>query len=595
MKKILLISIISLHLLVSCKNNETILKKDINSEKSDNIIKKNSVIDETIYGFLPDDSVNNTTEDSITTKKSYKNGEIKLNYLTTVGHLVTLDPNNSKPNAKMFYVAFTAEKKPSQKRPVTFIYDGGPGTTSMYQLLGGFSPKVIKSSYPNFTPPGGYSLEDNPDSLLEKTDLIYINAIGTAYSTAIAPFKNRNFWGADEDAQSFVNFIKRYLTKNKRWDSPKFLMGLSYGTVRSPILVYFLHKNGIDFNGITSISTILDYRNWMNPIGQLPSFSAAALNYQKIQINDTNNVFDHLKKVEDFSSNEYASFMDGWNDNYKNLNNLIYHNTDTILQSLLNEKIKIAKNYHNLIELLKLSSPAEIELANKIETALSKMSEMPDRIANKVEKYIGINSLDIKKQTKFDLNILPLNLFNFLPSHLLENENKFISFYDARNSRFSNPIVDNIDYLFQDPLMNNTNSVFNAAWFLYIQKELKYSTNSNFIPQNMYLIDLWNYSHTYPSGKETKLQGDLYVGEDLAAALNLNPNLKFFQAGGIYDFITPYYQATLDLKNLPLVNEVKANIEIHNYSSGHLMFLDLNTRAKMKKDLEKFYEKAIYR
>ena len=221
-------------------------------------------------------------------------------------------------------------------------------------------------------------------------------------------------------------------------------MGLSYGTVRSPILVYFLHKNCIDLNGIISISTILDYRNWMNPVGQLPSFSAAALNYNKIEMNDANNIFDHLKGVEEFSSNEYASFMNEWNTDYKNLNNLIHHNPDSNLQNLLNEKIKVAKDYHNLIDLLKTSSSIEIDVANKIEIILSKMKEMPKNIANKVQNYIGIDALEIKKQTKFDLNIPPLNLFDFIPSHLLEKENKFISFYDARNSRFSNSIVDEI-------------------------------------------------------------------------------------------------------------------------------------------------------
>ena len=110
----------------------------------------------------------------------------------------------------------------------------------------------------------------------------------------------------------------------------------------------------------------------------------------------------------------------------------------------------------------------------------------------------------------------------------------------------------------------------------------------------MFLIDLWNYKHTYPRGNITEKQKELYVGEDLAAAMNLNPNLKVFQAGGYFDFITPYFQATLDLNNLPLVNEVKKNIEIHNYYSGHLIFLDPVSRIKMKQDLSHFYDQTVY-
>ena len=144
-------------------------------------------------------------------------------------------------------------------RPVTFFYNGGPGSSSVFLLLGSFAPRRIKTSMPGFTPPPPYTMEDNPDSLIDRSDLVYINPVGTGYSSAIAPFKNRDFWGVDQDARSIKQFIKRYLTANGRWNSPKFLFGESYGTARTCVLAWMLHEDGIDLNGVTLQSSVLDY------------------------------------------------------------------------------------------------------------------------------------------------------------------------------------------------------------------------------------------------------------------------------------------------------------------------------------------------
>ena len=161
-------------------------------------------------------------------------------------------------------------------RPVTFFYNGGPGSSSVYVLLGSFAPMRIKTSLPDFTPPPPYTIETNPDSLLDHTDLVFINPVGTGYSAAIAPKVNKDFWGADKDAASLSQFIKRYLTANHRWNSPKFLFGESYGTARSAMLAYALHEDGVELNGVTLQSSILDYTKAGNPVGLLPTCAADA-------------------------------------------------------------------------------------------------------------------------------------------------------------------------------------------------------------------------------------------------------------------------------------------------------------------------------
>ncbi len=134
---------------------------------------------------------------------------------------------SAQPAAKIFYVSFTADVAEPSTRPVTFFYNGGPGSSSVFLLLGSFGPRRIRTSMPYFTPPAPYAMVDNADSLLDQSDLVFIDPVGTGYSVAIAPKKNGDFWGVDQDARSIKQFVKRYLTVYNRWNSPKFLFGES--------------------------------------------------------------------------------------------------------------------------------------------------------------------------------------------------------------------------------------------------------------------------------------------------------------------------------------------------------------------------------
>ncbi len=192
--------------------------------------------------------------------------------------------SSSRPDAKIFYVAFVAEGFDRGTRPVTFFYNGGPGSSSVYVLLGSFAPMRIRTALPSFTPPPPYTIETNPDSLLDRSDLVFINPVGTGYSAAIAPKVNKDFWGVDQDAGSLRHFIKRYLTANDRWNSPKFLFGESYGTARTAVLAYLLHEDGIDLNALTLQSSILDYAQAGNSIGLLPTWAADAWYHDKVTV-----------------------------------------------------------------------------------------------------------------------------------------------------------------------------------------------------------------------------------------------------------------------------------------------------------------------
>ena len=193
---------------------------------------------------------------------------------------------------------------------MTFFYNGGPGSSSVFLLLGSFAPMRLKTNMPHFTPPAPYTLEPNPDSLLDKSDLVFINPVGTGYSAAIAPHVNKDFWGVDQDAASLRQFIKRYLTRHGRWNSPKFLFGESYGTARSCVLAYLLHEDGVDLNGMTLLSSILNYSQAGTAVGVLPTLCADAWFHKKITVTPPpTDLASFMDVVVPFALNDYAKAL----------------------------------------------------------------------------------------------------------------------------------------------------------------------------------------------------------------------------------------------------------------------------------------------
>jgi carboxypeptidase C (cathepsin A) len=265
-------------------------------------------LDTTAYGSGKGDCVADATENAAVTQHTVTIGDKEIAYTARAGHLVTLGMLHAKPAAKFFYVAFTADDADPTKRPVTFFYNGGPGSSSVFLLLGSFGPRRIHTDMPHFTPPAPYILEDNSDSLLDCTDLVFINPVGTGYSAAICPRRNVDFWGVDKDARSIKQFVKRYLTAFNRWNSPKFLFGESYGTPRTCVLTWLLHEDGVDLNGVVLQSSILDWGASGDPVGLLPTFAADAWFHKKKD--GLSPPLDYMEKVEAFAHDEYSTAVD---------------------------------------------------------------------------------------------------------------------------------------------------------------------------------------------------------------------------------------------------------------------------------------------
>ncbi len=235
-----------------------------------------------------------------------------IRYTATAGNLLIRDAEN-KPNGSMFYVAYTANDGAAKTRPITFLYNGGPGSSTVWLHMGSFGPMRVETASPQATPPAPYRLVPNQYSLLDKSDLVFIDAMGTGFSKPIGKGELKDFLGVDQDVHAFNLFIARYLTVNQRWNSPKFLIGESYGTTRSAALSYSLQESGISLNGVVLISSILNYNDGSSGldneyIGDLPSFAAIAWYHDKLASKPAD-LKSFLDQVRTYASGPYAEAL----------------------------------------------------------------------------------------------------------------------------------------------------------------------------------------------------------------------------------------------------------------------------------------------
>jgi carboxypeptidase C (cathepsin A) len=248
---------------------------------------------------------------SVTHHAIQLNGQ-KIDYTATAGNLL-LHNEDGEATASVFYVAYTADSKTPGSRPVTFLFNGGPGAGTVFLLMGSVGPKRARTSSPAITPPAPYVLADNPDSLLDKSDLVFIDAVGTGFSRIVGHGTSKNFWGVDRDLDAFEQFIERYLTVNQRWNSPKYLFGESYGTARAAMLAYQLSEHNIGLNGVILMSSVLNYADFLpgsdfESESYLPSFAAVAWYHDKL-VPKPPSLPAFLDEVRSFARGPYAEAL----------------------------------------------------------------------------------------------------------------------------------------------------------------------------------------------------------------------------------------------------------------------------------------------
>jgi carboxypeptidase C (cathepsin A) len=235
-----------------------------------------------------------------------------LKYTATAGRL-PIKRGDGRIEAEMFYVAYTLDGQDAAKRPLTFAFNGGPGSATIWLHMGALGPKRVVLQPDGFMPPAPYRMEDNPSTLLDKSDLVLIDAIGTGFSRAADTEQFKKFWGLKGDIEAFSEFIRLYITRNERWSSPLFLFGESYGTTRAAGIAGYLADRGISFNGITLLSSVLNFEtleetktNDQPYIFLIPSFTMIAGFHHKLAPDLAQDMNHARQESEQWAFGDYA-------------------------------------------------------------------------------------------------------------------------------------------------------------------------------------------------------------------------------------------------------------------------------------------------
>ena len=472
-------------------------------------------------------------ETNSVTKHDWSEGGRTVHYTATAGNLLIRDEQD-KANGSIFYVAYTEDGVDAKNRPVTFFYNGGPGAATIWLHMGSLGPVRVMTQSPDATGPAPFEWVQNPQSLIDKSDLVFIDAPLCGFSRAVGKGTAKDFAGTDQDIHAFEKFIVRYLTVNQRWNSPKFLFGESYGTTRSAGLVAALQNDGIEFNGVTLLSSILNY-NRRNPgldyeaIGYVPSFAAIAYHHKKVKTNLS--MAEWVQQARAFARGPY------------------------------NE-------------------------------ALQQGDRLPaaefDAMAVKLAAITGL-SVDYVKESK--LRISPTRF----RKELLRGDERILGRYDARFMGWDPDAAgENPGY---DPSDTGISGVYVGAFHDYIQRELKYMSQEPYYLSGPGLNQAWDFKHRPPGspavgGGRGGEQTAPDVAVDLSDAMRKNPHLHVFSANGYFDLATPFFSTEYDLSHMDLPAKLVGNVQFGYYPAGHMVYLNVEALKELKADMVKFYATA---
>ena len=467
---------------------------------------------------IPPETVS-TTKHDITL-----NGQV-IHYTATAGNLLIAD-DKDKPNGSVFYAAYTKDDADPKTRPVTFFYNGGPGAASLWLHMGSFGPVRVLTESPNPTGPAPFRVVPNDASLLDKSDLVFIDAPMCGYSRAVGSGKLKDFAGVDQDIAAFHKFIVKYLTHTQRWASPKYLFGESYGTPRSAALVASLQDEGVEFNGVVLLSSILNYGVRtpgydLTSMVYLPSYAAIAWYQNKVP---------HTGTMEQF--------------------------------------VEQARQFDRTVYLPALAQGDRISA-----------TEMND-VATKLSSFTGL-SVQWLKEAK--LRIEPTRF----RKELLRDQERTVGRYDARflgydfDSAGETPGYDASD--------TGISGAYVAAFHDYVQRELKYTSEEPYYLSGPGVNEAWDWKHK-PSGGRGQSQAVPNTAMDLADALRKNPHLKVYSANGWFDLATPFYETEWDLGHMSLPDAIKGNVKFGYYPAGHMVYLNVDALKQFKTDLNQWYD-----
>ena len=433
--------------------------------------------------------------------------------------------DESSAEASIFFVYYAKKGADVEKRPVTFIFNGGPGSATVWLHMGAWGPKRVVTADDTHNPAAPYQIVDNDQSLLDASDLVFIDAPATGFSRIAGKDKEKAFFGVDPDGQAFANFIQEFLAKYNRFNSPKYIFGESYGTPRAAVLVNNLETEyDIDFNGVILLSQILNFdlsvdRPQNNPGINLPyqlalpTYAATAWYHNKLPGKKPADLIPFVQSVERFAMGEYAQALSAG--------------------ASLPQKQKLA-------------------------------------VANKLHAYTG---LPVWYVMKANLRIDGGEFEKTLQDDMGLSTGRL----DTRFSGITlDPLSQRSDY---DPQSASISSAYVSAFNHYVRTALNYGQGKIYIPSARLYRD-WDMRHK-PPGQQFPGRGAANVMPDLANAMKQNPNLKILLMGGYYDLATPYYEGWYEMHQLQIPDSLQKNIQYHYYQSGHMVYAHQDSLKEM--------------
>jgi len=458
----------------------------------------------------------------------------RINYQAVAGTLI-LKNKNDTPTISISYIAYFKDgDKDAAQRPITFIYNGGPGSSTIWLHMGAWGPQRVFLNDSSRTK-APYKTVNNDYSLLDASDLVFIDAPGTGFGEVITKElggagEPKDFFGIDQDGHAFASFITQFISEYNRWNSPKYLFGESYGTFRSAVVSNLLQsEDNVSLNGVILLSQLLTYENMsdaanLHPgndlpyILALPSFAATAWYHHKLS-NQTAQLEPFLKEVEHFATNEY---------------------TLTLGKGSLLDSVSF------------------------------------NQIAEKLHNYTGLPVNYIRKAN------LRVSGPQFEQT-LLGTDNEITGRLDAR---FSGEAIDPLSETAQyDPMDSYIDAAFTATFNNYVRTQLKFGAELKY--KIFGQVNPWDF-------RPKKGDDGMFpnVMPDLAHAMIYNPEMKVMLNMGYFDLGTPYFEGMYEMHHLPMPASLQKNIEYDLYYSGHMVYLHPESLKKLHDNVVKFINKT---